>query len=81
MDRAVMGSRVHDIGLFWIVNVANLIAGVGGHALAVEPFGVDTADGVVGQSAQVFERHGLAGDAGTVTEDTAAGGMRQHALS
>lgn len=72
---------LHHVGAFLVVDIADGGAGVGGDALAVEPFCVNVADGVGREGAQMGDVEGGGGEAGTVAEDAAAGGVEEHAVA
>lgn len=72
---------LHDVRALLVVNVSHRGAGVGRHALAVEPSDVGAADRVLGEGAQGREGEGLGRDAGAGAEDAAAGRVGEHGVA
>jgi len=81
VEVVALAVALHDVGGLLVVDVADGIAGVGAHALAVQPGGVGASDGVFGERPQHLHGHGGGGDAGPVTEDAAAGRGGEHAVA
>ena len=80
-ERGVKSHPLHHVSTFLVVDVADGVAGVGAHALAVEPGGVGASDGVLGQVPQRRHGQGGRGDARPVAEDAPAGRVGEHAVA
>ena len=72
---------LHDVRALLVVDVADCVAGVGAHALTIEPGSIGSSDRILGQSSQHFHGQGRGGDAGPVAEDPPAGRVGQHAVA
>lgn len=69
---------LHDVGAFFVVDVAYLRSRVRGDALAIEPGGVGVSDGVGREGTETGQGERAGGYAWSVAEDPTAGGVREH---
>lgn len=81
VEVVALAVTLHDIGGLLVVDVTDGVAGVGAHALAVQPGGVGASDRVFGERPQHLHGHSGRGDTGPVAEDAAPGCVGEHSVA
>jgi|SRR5687767_13393025 hypothetical protein len=72
---------LHHVGAFFIVDVANVGAGVWADSFPVQPVYISAANGVWGKGAEVRNVEGLGVEPRADTKNTAAGRGGEHGVA